>query len=692
MSPRRVSDTFKAGMVTDVIGAEGSVADLSDMYVRRSGELSCRGPIVYATASAANLGYHCGWSKALFHPNIGTGACRGVASASAVFRHINNSSKFQFMGGGLQLDSEIDYNPLSLSILTEGSDYAQVPLHAGVTSTVSAATGLPFERTIHMTNAGDEMVMAGEVGSLYKWGGSLYAPYNAGTVSVASASASASRIITGAGTSWSANVQEGQYILISGQAQKSNGFQRAFRITKVVSDTSLEIELSIYNESSYSGLTYRIQSLAVIESPDGVWNGTDERPRQVGIACYHQGKLFTAGVADHDTAYNTVYNFDRIRWSGTLDENANGFSHLDLWHLDAKADIFPGIGGSIRGLVSMGNELVIIKSHGLFRLTGSSTYDGTGAGLAVQVISTEVGANGFNAWEMTSRGLVIASRDGLYLYDGEEVISLTDGRVKRWWENNYPGKEYAVTQYEDKVIVTPVYFSYAAGNKLVWDSEQNLFYTFLSTNFEFVAGVSTYTEADEWVADYAFEGGTVNAATGNNQYAIPDITHFNHKKGWGQWDQRGDGVIGTEGFPAPAVLTHPFPLGDDPVSEGRVNNVIVHAAVNTTAYTGGAASADEIPVSVISGASHFGITDQWSTEEHFGDEYSLEYGIEEEHSTGGSTTDRVWRIPVDGMDPSPSARILIDANSAGYNDIGWGLRIYAIGMDVEPADVQGPTS
>lgn len=686
---RRVSDTFKAGMITDVLGAEGSVYELSDMYVRRAGELCTRGPLLSMSATATNAGFHAGWSQAQFHPNLGVAACRATVSASGVTRHVSYASRFQLMGAPLQTVPSVSATPLTLSFITEGTDFDQVPLHAGVATAASAATGLPMERVVQMTNAGDEVLMAGEIGSLYKWGGCLVGAYKTGSVAIATASGVASRIITGTGTSWATAIQEGQYILIDGVCEKANGFQRSYRITKVIDNTHLEIELPIWDGVNNTGLTYRIQSVAVIQSPDGVWNQTDERPRQVGVVAYHQGRCWTAGVADRDTAYNTVYNYDRIRWSGTLDENSNGYSHLDLWGASASIDIFPGIGGSIRGLVSMGNELVVVKSHGLFRVTGSAAWDGSGSGLGVQIISTEVGANGFGAWTLTSRGLVIAARDGLYLYDGESVRSLTDGRIKRWWEANYPGKEYVVSQYEDKVIVAPAFWAANAGNKLVWDAEQDLFWTMTSNTYEFSAGVSTYTSSDEFVADYCFEaGGELNSSSTRWHYI--DGSHLNHKLGFDTYLGVADGYVGAlgvTGLPKPAVMTQPYPLGEDPLSEGRVNNVIVHAA--TPINVNGSSNADQCTVYVLSGASHTGVTDQFNSNEFCGKEYQLEYGVA---ASSTEDLDRVHRIPVDGTEPAPYARILLDSNSGFvHSGSGLGMRIYAIGFDFEPDNVQGPS-
>ena len=665
--PRRVSDTFKAGMVTDVIGAEGSVRELRDMYVRRSGELCSVAATNQYYATAASASYDRGWSNAIFHPNMGTLGCRGRADATATNVFIDDSDRFQILAAPLQT---AEFQELSWSIVSEGSNKDQVPLHAGVATAATAATGLAVEKIIQSCNTGDEVVMAGEIGSLYKWGGSLFNPYNTGTVAIASASASASRIITGTGTSWGANVQEGQYILMDGIAEKANTFQRSYRITKVVSDTVLEIELPIYATAGYTGVAYRIQSLAVIQSPDGVWNGTDERPRQVGICAYHQGKLFTAGVSDNRTAYNTVYDFDSIRWSGTLDENSNGYSHLDLWHNNARISIFPGIGGSIRGLVSMGNELVVVKSHGLFRVTGSSTYDGTGSGLSVQVISTEVGANGFNAWTLTSRGLIIACRDGLYLYDGEQVTSLTDGRVKRWWEANFSHKEYDVVAFEDRVHVSAKWDDFNSNIALVWDSEQNIFFT--AQRQWFIAGISTYTDADEWVGDWGFRYYGSNT---NNQISVVETGSLTHKHGWNGGTWAPDDTQP----PSPAVIFQPVSIGEDPVSEGRVNNVLVHAAtydVNGYTYS--------FDVGVYSGHSGSYMTGDASTNEHFGQVYACSDDLQ---NATNDTEDRVYRIPFDDMDAAPSVSIVIEVDGSNSADAYYGFRIYAVGVDYEHSNV-----
>lgn len=688
---RRVSDTFAAGMITDVIGAPNSVSFMQDAFLLKPNCIANVGDVAsmsYATGLGSDLLQTpsaldvSGWAGGSFHPNFGAGLCRGMHQTTATnYEGIDGSTSFILSTIPLATSVPNYFNqPQFGSNATEGSLQDQVILHAGVATAATAATGVPFELSKQVVNTGDEMIFAGEVGSLFKWGGSSYAAYKTGTVSVASASSVASRIVTGAGgADFSTAVQAGQYILIDTIAEKANTYQRAFRITKVVSSTQLEIETPIW-AASYTGLAYRIQSCAVIQSPDGVWNPVDERPRQVGVVAYHTGKLFTAGVADADTNYNTIYNFDRIRWSANPKETDGStfFKHLDLWHDDGYIDVFPGIGGAIVGLVSMGSELIIIKRHGLFRLTGSINYDGTGTGLDLQIISTEIGAFNNAAFALTKSGLVLANKDGLYLYDGEGLKSLTHGRIQTYWDSvmGESNDAWVRVRYTGDIVSI---------DRIKWDCVDDYFWVDGNGSGINRLSLSIYTSNDEHYGDYEFnEYDTVEMIMGNGYGgSCYDVSNLKMARG----------VEASRLFPSyPSlmkaskscyILSAHLPLGEDRMQEGRVNNILAHLS-----------SDSEVTIEVFQGAGDFAdaaysdLGGMQTGERNVLSETIADPG--DDPLNGDYLTplyhDRVLRIPVDGINQSSMTRLMIRSGSSPNY-----FAIYALGVDYEVSNTNFTT-
>lgn len=679
--PRRIQSDFSNGMITDTNTDEKSLFGIRDMYVRRPNELCTRNPIASEVQSPVGPtgDYSCGFSNAAFHPNFGTAVIRGTSTLGTGFAY--EADNYQLVAAGLQENVSV-YDPghasgkLDFKVITENGPGAKLDRVCTSMNDVAGNPVLswyPMEFCEQSVNTDDEIIFAGKEGRLFKYGGSQLAPYSAGTVSVSSNSTSPSSIITGAGTSWSTTIEAGQYILIDTITENAAGQQRAFRITHVHSNTQLEIETPVFKVSANAGLRYRVQSVACIQSPAGTWNRQDEFPRQRGIVTYWQQKLWTAGVADRDTDFNSVFDYDKIRYSGTVAES-NAFStHLDLWHPNGYLYAEPGHGGAIMGLVPMGNALIVIKASAIFRISGQSDYDGTGAAngrYRVDAVSQTVGATSRKSFCMTKMGLVIASHDGLYLLNEDEgLISLTDGRIARWWESTWRYRQFNVQATEDKVLVTTYTDSVSTGLQqqiLVWVMDGDYFFEMTDPGCISYNIVTTYTASDYWSQEYGFpiKGGPVTAA---NNMSYIRLTNIMHKKTFE--------VADTDAYTAdanPEFITHPYPIGQDEVSEGRVNNLVVHS-VNLDG------TAENI-VSLLPGstAPSFGY-DGVQTNESTADELSLEYTLPQ------GSTDRANRIPVEGMEASPTCRVRFDASIGSEPNI---CRVYSVGIDYEQTNVQ----
>lgn len=162
--------------------------------------------------------------------------------------------------------------------------------------------------------------------------------------------------------------------------------------------------------------------------------------------CYHQGRLFLA-------------NDNTICWSGTIDEVADSratgvaygstvasgsattglstsvnfgieFSGLQMWGVNSFINVFPGIGGPICGLVSMGDQLVILKHNAIFRLVGGVSYNGLSNNLDLQIVSDSIGPESKFAWAKTSSGIVFSCNDAAWLYNGSELTDITTESIR----------------------------------------------------------------------------------------------------------------------------------------------------------------------------------------------------------------------------------------------------------------------
>ena len=571
--PRRVISDFSKGMITDAIGAEGAVAYLQDMYLRKRGELISRGPLYAnerATLASPAAKYTIGYSGSQFHPNFGLSAMRAMHTTYDTSKGVSNADSFQLIGAGLQDVAGNDTPQEGLSIswtsISEGTNLAQC-CHA------QAGTMVNLEACYQSLNTGEEQVYAGENGYIYKWGGSFMDAYSTGTVTI-----DAAGLVTGSGTSWLTEAEVGQYILIDGIAENgTSGQQRAFRITSIRSNTSLKVETELAVDATVRN--YRIQSLAVLQSPASVWNQDTEKPFTVGVIAYHNSKLFTAGVSDADCGFNSVFDFDAIRWSGTQNEVSSYFSHMDLWHANAKIRIMPGVGGFIRGLASMGNSLLVIKSHGLFKVNGDAEYDGDDPekDFGVSLISSTIGASGFRAWRQTPAGVIMANESGLWLYDGDELTSLTAGRIDNLWESfAHYATEFTVNTFGS--LVTIGSSEYPDLPCVCWDMEKDYF--FVGTNLSMSSVSTVYAADDQWIGHVGFAGHVLNLpqetianVTEPRVTEIPtsDLSSILH------WNTDAAGIdldaSGVNVGPDPIIATHGIPLYDEGPGDGRVNNV-----------------------------------------------------------------------------------------------------------------------
>lgn len=326
----------------------------------------------------------------------------------------------------------------SITSAYEGTGYHILVRALGGTSFVDLGAGVKdfglasdaaawFTHFTSSAQVDEEVVFATpSLGPVGKWGGSRKSAYGTGTVHTSSSTTTTT--ITGIGTSWSANAEAGMYIRIN------NGtvLDRYFRIRSVESDTALTVDVAPgVSIASGAAVTYVITPVGVVDSKGTNFAGATF-PRVNGNCASHQGRLFLGGVYT-----GTRWLYERVHYSANPADIADThYVGVDNFHADSYFDVYPGIGGAIRSMVSLSNqEMVIFKENAMFALRGAVELGRPEAGY-LDIISPTVGCRGRYSTATTPIGLVWANRDGLWVYDGSSVRNLTSGRVGIYYREN----------------------------------------------------------------------------------------------------------------------------------------------------------------------------------------------------------------------------------------------------------------
>lgn len=243
-------------------------------------------------------------------------------------------------------------------------------------------------------NLPDELLYV-DNGRIYRWAGNtLAAGYSTGTV----AGTAGAAVVTGTGTSWSANANAEMYFII----ESSN--PQVYRIESVDSNTQITLDRNL--DTSPAGANYSIQCLAPVTTPETTLKSPVSNQTNMlyaGNAAYHQGRLF---FEDAD---------GNLRWSALpeevhgTDSSAKGISYQEL-------NAYITIDGDIRALVSFGQELLIFTTNTVLALRGDVATDGTDLGAFVAQVHGFAGVNTPDAVEVTPIGVVFVHSSGAYVY------------------------------------------------------------------------------------------------------------------------------------------------------------------------------------------------------------------------------------------------------------------------------------
>lgn len=122
---------------------------------------------------------------------------------------------------------------------------------------------------------------------------------------------------------------------------------------------------------------------------------------------------------------------------------------------------------SVEKVVPIGQgSLLILGSQGVAMLSGTlqsfTTTTGT-ISFSVADISTSVGCIASQTAQRTPAGVVFASREGVFMFDGSRLINTMESRISRLWRDTYA----TATMYGSATIGTHYLISTSAGNLLL---------------------------------------------------------------------------------------------------------------------------------------------------------------------------------------------------------------------------------
>lgn len=601
MAPRREVGPFTKGLVTDVIGVEGALLEALDVVIDRAGEVrkrrakTSRGSIWTGITS---VGHALASSSVGYLIQVTEGATGRVGGCAA--------------GGSFGI--------ASLDARQDGS--------GSTPSGYSYAGGTGGPATVH----GPEIVAASGTSAALKWAGSTQSRYSTGTVSTTASSTT----VTGSGTTWT-SAMEGMYLWINHATLR----ERAFRVTKVVSTTSLIVDNA--PDATAATQTYALNPVGFLAAPDNLFStsagASVNDVRDASAMASHQGRLFVSGVIEYVDGTSYADRPERVRWSATQTETSGKFIGTDYWHASGYTDIGMGEGGNITGMVSFDGDLVIFKESAIYVLRGSVATDGTDLGASIDRIAGTQGVRRQAAIVATPYGVAFANKNGVFLYRSGKVDSLSSPISTKW---NVTGPTSAKLSYlgqDDRLVATKGDYAFVFDmEQRTWTMQQGVADTVTGGNVvEMLNDGATDREIQlmgdtfiDWVADFSLSDAVTSDGHGTS-------------------------------YPRMRVTTHPIALGAGLTGQGRVNTVYVNGYVIGSTLT----------VTLVQGRSKGLGTGLW------GAPVELAVG-----SVSAGTFDKTYRLPVDGASPQYSAAcVKVDQASAATD-----ARIYAIALDVSPTD------
>lgn len=390
--------TFSRGLITDTIGVDGALLQLDDAYIDRLGEIRKRGG--KPTVNTDQVGGFSTAGYVICLPGAySTGGVRYFAMQEA------NVTDNYWAAGSRNLGT----GNVTLSTYRNQSDDLAEALNS---LTIGRQEVLFCDRDSHQ---------------IFAWSGADKAQYTTGTVAMTSGSA----IVTGSGTSWSANVAKGMYLSVS-DADVGDGAVW-YRIESVDSNTQVTLENAVTFSNTVSGANYKISSYA---------------PNMANMLAtnivMHQGRLFATGASDTPGSSTTTRY--RLRWSALPSEASPAATYRSgtcYWDTSAFLDVAEGVGGRETGAVSYRGSLLLFREHAVIAVRGAFATDGTDLGASVEILSQGCGHDNATVYSepvITPLGVVFADTQGAWVTDGSGIRSLTDGVISSLWRSTGAGQ------------------------------------------------------------------------------------------------------------------------------------------------------------------------------------------------------------------------------------------------------------
>lgn len=621
--PRIISaGNFSRGMIPDQIGATNSAAMIMDGVVDRAGEVRLRG------AKTNHGSVSCASTDTPFDAAyVGSSESIGGAVGEAIWA-------FSSDNGSGSAPTFFGYS---------GSD-----AYTAFTS-LSRATGSSLYSTTwadHETLcvAGREILIGRDRGySILKWAGSSKADYSTGTVSTTSGD----NTITGSGTTWTTNIESGQYIHMYKSGSSLDG--RYFLVTSVDSDTSIEVDVA--PDETVSGLAYVATALGhVANSVSG--STVFSTPGSAGgaggeVLAYHSDRLFTA-------TFNIFFNGDlttweeEIRWSGLPNELDGKYAGKEYWHVDAYASVVPGQGGVITSMHSLGGSLVIVKESALAVLTGDLSTDGADLGARIDLVSGTVGSPSRVGSVVTPHGLVVCDRSGIWLVASFGAPqNLIDGKIRGLYREKFAASSQDVraSSVGDRLVVQVA-------------SGENTFVLDWSTGAWTMQDCALYSR----IIDVIDSGNLVGELGAQR---VSSTAYFD------KWDTdlTSSGGLDSQSSTTPSLklVTQPMELSDGGLPVGRPQAVYVDGFIREASSTD-----PYIAVSLLYGAS--------------GVDTGEESSVALAKTIAEGTYEDVHRIPVDAGDAKRRRQVRVVLESeAGSGE----CKVYGVWLAAVAAETVG---
>lgn len=662
MTRKATLDTgdFSQGMVPDIIGAPNSMVDIRDGWMPRLGEIRKRG--------GKGRWVH-GLLDGTFADTYRNGQASTELGSGALYANINVDS-----------DDFVDpQKAYGFAFVGEGEWAVYRSGDSAVTRLANSKTldwfppnnvdrAVRFGGGDQIKNYGSILVSTGwaesegDIRMIGKWGGALTGINAQATgVRLVNGSNVASLQAPAAGSPNSFipdNFPPGSFISIG----KATATKPHPKVTFMIVSATTKF---VWLDRPWPGPTgndYVLDQRAALENLDDPLDVGANAARAIEA---HQDRLFGA---NYDPSYrrSDLNNFtgfgndvierqrnqSRVRWSAVWSENGKSIpggtaatvdTHLtaygeNLWYPNAFFDVFPGQGGAITGLHSLGNELIVVKEDAVAALRGTFTSQNRVASVSADMVQMDNGAPSYRGSTKSEIGVIWANSRGLWVYNGGQAINLVDKVIENLWKNFMPGGfgDVVVSAVNNRIIVQDP----TSDNAWIYHTDKGYF-----TRQECHPHSGIVSFGDRYFGDIEL---AVDDTTGNIVDWSDDFTEVRATD-----QERPAG-------PLLEVQTQPMPGGNRPFFSGRTNLFLVAGYFDSSMSASIILGRKDIP------APYTEVDDQVGPDATS----PLEYGVEPE------THDQISRISVGGIASRQAHQLRLSQDSTSNI-----MRVYGMGVE-----------